>query len=212
MTKFINARLLIADYYASLRNELDIYTEELLEKLPVENAKLVGDSSLPNAAQTLEALNNSMPIKSPLTPVEDPLVFIETAFNDPYTDKYTFENEKNTNNSSNIAINNSTLIKDYANSIRKNAIRELKEAEEENLKYLQLHSNEIIYDRNDMDENKIEILRSQVFASKFCFVLNTEGPAKRPNNTSVFKRSTIFLDFYLNQKEIDFLQYIYKQF
>lgn len=187
MKTFLNPRLLIADYYQSLRFDLDIYTEEMLKSV-----------------NSIQSLDNNQPLAKSLVDAKPShnenlmntdLNELETELKDPYVYEYYIEVNNGIIDHSELKMN------DYLNWIRAEALKELKIAEEENLSALKsINLSQFKLDgrnNNYWDEDRIESLRRQLFSYKFCFL------AKIDQAKLLFKVCTIVLDFYLDKSEVD---------
>lgn len=197
MNRFRNCRLLIADYYESLRFDVDIYQEEFLKKaqenshkstlLPVKT--LISTNYHVNKASKRQdlALNQT-------TQNEEESYGIEY-FNDQYSDEYQYVDETTT-------IENSE--RKSSNVIRSELISELKKMEKETLHYYDSNSSRFKFEPNETDENKIEALRTQIFAKKFCFLMNVTDLYQ--NSADEFNLCLFITDFYLSPKHIQYLK------
>lgn len=196
--KFTNARIHIADYYASLRNELDIYTEELLEKFK-DDDKIEYDEAEKEEEDEEDTLTATSRVNEDKKEEQN---FEVESFNDPYSEKFVYDDLE----ARVIEVGKSTKVKDYVNMVRSNAIKELKKVEEENLRYYNSNSSRIKFDRDKMNTSPecLEELRAQLFATKFSFLVLVE----EFENKSVFKLFTFIVDFYLNDNDIGILGYI----
>ena len=96
----------------------------------------------------------------------------------------------------------STKIADYLNQVRMTTIEELRKAQEETLENYKLNSARL-KSLEEMSENKIEELRSQLFAEKFYFQIRLTTKNYKP---WVFNLFTFVTDFYMSQSDIDILQ------
>jgi hypothetical protein len=198
MNKLKNCRLLIADYYESLRFEVDIYTEELLKKTKEIN----------KLNERVEILNNSNSsstsryiFKSDGTGICEPFGL------DPYSDKYTFDEPNGF-----IKLPENVTLEEYFIGIRSKVINELKIREKEALGNYESNPNKFkldekteIADKHERDE----MLRVKLFLKKFCFLLNFDElrKSKISRTSSKFKLITIVTDFYLSPSQIKYLKY-----
>ena len=96
----------------------------------------------------------------------------------------------------------STKVIDYLNQIRMRAIEELRKAQEETLEYYKHNPSRFNYLKEINDENKLEELKSQLFAEKFYFQVRIT----RIDNPWIFNLFTIVTDFYMSQSYIDILK------
>jgi hypothetical protein len=95
----------------------------------------------------------------------------------------------------------STKVVDYLNQIRLKTIEELRKAQEESLK----NSSDFSHLRVEMrqDEDKIEELRSQLFAKRFYFQINL---TLSKSKSWIFKLYTFATDFYMSSSSIKLLE------
>lgn len=201
--------LIISDYYDSLINRLDIYTEELIKNVQDQEKHTKTEILFKDYLSKLETENekDAMKRENPdnqfltLENLETPGEAINTKIkNDPYSEKYTYDE---TCNSSAVTLTKYRTQIDYFNGVRCNAIGELTKAKQENLRDYEL--NRIIYKRDlsKLDAHDIDLLPSQLFKKKFCFILEIEAFA-----STRFKMITFVCDFYLSQNELEQLRLI----
>ena len=96
----------------------------------------------------------------------------------------------------------STKVVDYLNQIRMRTIEELRKAQEESLQYYKLNSTRIKSLEEISDVNKIEELKSQLFAERFYFQVRIKGE----NKPWVFNLFTFVSDFYMSPSDINILE------
>lgn len=97
----------------------------------------------------------------------------------------------------NIVANESTTkIRDYLDVLRENAISEILKAKQHNLDSYKTKGLEI----DSKNEEKIEELKSQLFADMFCFLLKID-------QYDFDDLYLIICDFYLSPREIDYIRY-----
>ena len=141
MNGFISPRLFIIDYYDELIKNIDIYTEEELEKyqdndlLSYNNTE---DILVPKSDDTIETYG-----------VDSRL--------DPYSDEYSYDIQINYEKDS------ITKTKDYLNDVRLKAINALKLSQDENLKYYNSNRSIIKTGQTQMNEKEINQLKSKLF-------------------------------------------------
>lgn len=191
MNGFISPRLFIIDYYDELIKNIDIYTEEELEKY--QDNDLLSD-------------NNTENILIPKSDDNIETYGVDSRL-DPYSDEYSYNIQLNYEKDS--------ITKDYLNDVRLKAINALKLSQDENLKYYNSNKSIIKTSQTQMNEKEINQLKSKLFANKFCFLLDineykvykTKSSKKYTTNQSIFKLYTIITDFYLNEKNIEEIKY-----
>jgi hypothetical protein len=192
--KFISPRMEIIDHYDLVINELDIYTEVLLEK------------SLPgNTIYVPQHFKAENIIKSDV---------LSKYTKDEYSFCYEYEQTK---------VPARLPIEDFINGARKKAIVELEKARKETLDYYNANKSRFERDWSKMiDSNERELFRQDVFGKKFCFgieiavtereysTLKLEYKQNDPKITPhpTFKFCTVVADFYLSESEIKQLRYI----
>lgn len=193
INKSVNCRLLIADYFESLRFELDIYTEESLKKAKDngrfdekvlfaikpfklnETSKLINDDK----SGTIKSYENEAEI-------------------DPYSTEYKYDNDNQI-----IPEEMSNLtVEEYLNKTRAKIISELEKLEKEALKYFKSNSSRFSVEIRKFNEQQINELTSQLFANKFCFLMNFD----QNNTANTFKLSLVVIDFYLEPFYIQHLK------
>lgn len=96
----------------------------------------------------------------------------------------------------NIVVTESTKIRDYLDMLRENAISEILKAKQHNLDSFKTKRLEI----ESKDEEKIEELKSRLFADMFCFLLKID---QYDFDDLYF----IVCDFYLSPREIDYIRF-----
>ena len=201
MDKIISPTLLITDYYDSLIREIDIYTEEQINRYDDQqqqsSIRRIGLKYNTDTRRTFGVETYKNPYRS-----------------DKYTnlDKIRYFTEKKPEETGG--------ERDYLNMVRKKAIDEIRKVQEENLEYYRDNKERFKVDRENLDEEKIEELRSKLFANRFCFLVNvpdevliysykwcpdTDSRANR--SISLFKLHIVITDFYLRESDIDYLRF-----
>jgi hypothetical protein len=196
-----NCRLLIADYFESLRFELDIYTEESLKKAKdqgtlLENVKF----DIPNKSDEKDISRDVWQDNYMRLLYKNVTNMDLTYITDPFSSEYKYDN-----NTTNNQISPNLTVEDYFNKTRSQVIAELKILEKEALEYYASNSTQFPVNIEKYDKEQINELKSQLFANKFCFLLNFENFNKK--DTQSFKLTTIVLDFYLDTYYIEDLKY-----
>ena len=215
----INKRLFISDHYDELMNQIDLYTEELLEKIPK-------DAVITELPRFPPGSNKD----------DDDWVFKnDETFEGPYNDRYDFSGEEGVEVK---VVLEETKVTDYVNLIRSKAIEEIRKAREENLEQLAMRppnpnpieieeqeAMDITSDSDDSDcinetdleKVTIEKLRYELFQDKFCFFVMLDklpydpdfkyvSHLDRTRNKSIFQLYTIVVDFYMSLDDIDLLE------
>ena len=96
------------------------------------------------------------------------------------------------------------------NKVRQKAIDEIRIVQDENLKYHKANKELFKMERENLTEEKLEELKSQVFATKFCFLLkrvplNMLKDGSKDRYGPLFNLHTVITDFYLRQCDIDYI-------
>ena len=95
-----------------------------------------------------------------------------------------------------------TRVDDYLNEVRQKAVDEIKRLKNETFDF---------YNANKMRFSATTNLWSQLFAKKYCFLVNIErirsGNRNFINrNSSLFTLHTVITDFYLSESDVEYLQ------
>ena len=97
----------------------------------------------------------------------------------------------------------STKVVDYLNQVRMTTIEELKKAQEEALNAYKLNLSRFNYLKEINEEEKLEELKSQLFAEKFYFKVCISN---KKYNPWIFNNFTFVTDFYLSTLDINRLE------
>lgn len=185
--EFHSPKLLIVDYYDSLISEIDIYTEQLLEKY-TEN------DLLPN-----EIKRDNMIMKYPTnqkSDFENKDFFEIESMVDPYKEFYRFE-KKQTN-----VTPESTKVRDYLNLVRSKSIEEINKVKEENLSRYDLNKDKYKYNRNELTTEIVEDMKRELFKDRYCFQLRIDRLFFTSVGSLPFQILTIVTDFYIDPDKI----------
>lgn len=191
MSNFTTPTMLIVDYYDSLINEIDVYTEKLLKRTSPESVLSDIHGKQDTALHEASGRNKS----------ED---YGVTAYTNPYSMIYKFEApdyEK--------ILPVSKNFHEYVNMSRERMIVELRQAQQANLDYYRSNKDKFEYDPDQMSqEEEIEKLREQIFENKFCFVFKNENDESNETKqaTDSLDLFTLILDFYVNSDELTLLK------
>lgn len=194
----LNPKLIISQYYDSLVNQIDIHTEELLEKVS-ETHQISSDIFKPG--KTYHEMSNDFFVR--------PDNFVPTyqidSYTDPYSDKYTYNVSANPLADSVKSIK----IREYCQSIRTEMIDELRRAETQTMEYYESIRKDI---KSIKRENRtVEKLKKQLFANKYFFIIRVDRirleAFEAVANRSWFKIYLFELNFYLDQESQEFLKY-----
>lgn len=194
--------LLITEYYDSLIKELDIYTEERI--------KYYAEKVLPKVNVTT---SDAHPIRNKF---EIWSTYGVSSFKNPYeSDDYTTFGQSYFTETP-----YKMTTTEYLNMVREKAIEEIRKAQEENLQYYRDNKEEFkVYRENLADDEKIEELRSNLFANRFCFLVyvekiestftdeNFHNWQRSERYLSLFKLHLVITDFFLAQSDIDLIRF-----
>lgn len=196
MIEFYTPPLLITDYYDSLISQLDIYTEERIKEINEKGLKKekisfrINNFISPKRANPVETINN------------------------PYeSQKYTIDRT----DISETEITEILQAEEYLNNARQKAINEIRKVQEENLKYYKANKDKFNVDRKNLTDEKLKELKSQLFATKFCFLI-LNNPTKNVlieiekqdmgYYDPIFNLHTIITDFYLGESDIEYIRFL----
>ena len=77
------------------------------------------------------------------------------------------------------------------NEYRSKEIEEIKKAKYENLERYESNKEKYKYDRNELTDEKLESIKSELFGEKFCFLLKIDNKSKSNNNCIRFLLESI---------------------
>lgn len=208
--QFQSAKLLICEHYDSLIREIDIYTEEALEKLEV-NDESVESSTIISKCDAFEAQTDfyggdKRTIRQRFEveeEEEDDDEFDPHKVEEVYTHKYVFddEHEKTLNPESETCGH-----REYLSGLRMRLINEVRGWQDYSLRFYEDNRARIdLNSRNTVDE-----MSSVIFADHFCFALRVDRFKHMEygafGNQSLYNLYIFILDFYLSPLEIDLLK------
>lgn len=171
-------KLLVVNYFDTLIRNVDIHTEEQLEKYSPN------DTFSPNDAQeTFSEINSKLNNYRYETSINE-------SISDPYSDEYDFDTQ-----SSSFLESKEIKIIDYLNSLREEQINEIECIQTKLMKHCEANreTNKKITEQEDLER--------KLFANKFAFILEVNEMRKgyrRIENKSPSKIYLIILDFYLD--------------
>jgi hypothetical protein len=197
MTSLINGKhpkQVIIDYYDDLIAQVDIYAEETLKNVKIDeyvNDNYGQDEFMDN----VESDDSSELFYQP----------VENRFKDPYSDKYTFDELIEESKSG-------LLLNDFVHSERMKAINEIKKLQKDRLEELKL--------ANTKPTTTEEVLFG---GNKFCFLVKIDkyksSVAKRfvfakidksdVGEKMIFKLLAVVVDFYLDKEDIEIVEYLF---
>ena len=103
-------------------------------------------------------------------------------------------------------------VDEYINKVRQKAIDEIRKVQDETLEYYNANKEKFKVDRKNLTEEKLKELKSQLFATKFCFLVERSACYKWENSTTnmyipLFNLHTVITDFYVRESDIDFIKF-----
>ena len=177
-----NPKIEIVNYFDEMIHQVDIDIEDALENSNIENQVL---GNLKCFTQyNRERIN-------------------EFEYN-PFNNFNLFEPKQNIENQTFNLWSESTKVIDYLNQVRMKTIEKLKKAQDEAFEYYKLNSSRFSYLKEMKDEEKLEELKSQLFAEKFYFQIRLKNEYF---NKWIFKLFTFVTDFYMSPSDINTLEY-----
>lgn len=192
--KSVSPRLKIIEHFDSIVNDLEIYSEILLDQLERERGSL-------NVVYTPQYW---WPDKKPKQ--KTPL---HCSRNGEFSSEYEYERVD--------AVPRPLTLKEYVNEARTKAIEVLKKERDEKLTYFDENVSHLEREWSNMesggDEERKECLREELFGKQICFGVeinltkriykDTSSCAKKSITVKpIFKFLTIVIDFYLSEIEI----------
>lgn len=195
-SQFHSPALLITDYYDELITDVDVYTEELLEKYK-------RDDLMPQEPEPYEHV-----ARNPWSKDDD--FYGVDAYNDPYSWKYKYDAASDLKVTPGL-----TKVHDYLTMLRERVIEVLKNAQQFNLDWFRDNKSKIHIERDNMSKENIELLKSQLFEKKFCFVLKIDKFKTMFNtvdNKCLYRLYTIVCDFYLSYNQIKYLRCVFVRY
>lgn len=208
-----NPKLIIIDYYDSLIRQVDIYTEEQLEKYSDES--VIDDVTENNESDVREMILDHYRdvdfryISDSDEENSDGLVFmpqntpkqtiLESAFDDPYLkqSKFKYPKEKAKYEPPPSTAN----VHQFLNQMRDELIAEIKKGQEAALNYFETIKADLKVDQLESDEEIDQNLMAKLFETQFMFLILDTDDCEIKIRNSPFKLYLIVLDFYLNEQE-----------
>lgn len=200
-------KLVISKYFDSLTRNIDIYTEELLDRFPDNHLSQKPEQQPKNEHHKPET-KRTRP-RPPLSE-SDSKRLEKTLGNDCFHiyedlgEKYNVEDNKNRFEETRKEIN----TREYINSRRDEMLRELERAEREAFvsyerikSKLKTNKKLAIESSSGCYEDKRDELMSQVLADEYVFVLGLKSSRTRGDSFEPYKLFLVVLDFYLNRNE-----------
>lgn len=198
--------LFISNYYDDLINEIDIYTETLIETINRSNSST--NESL--AKEPSPRRNNHLtliPITSPNNQVEqqEESIFCKS-LKDPYSDEYTFDETLDGNE---ITLDRAiTSSEQFVHSTRMKLIEYILGQKDKNIRWYEEFPDKSQFKIDPLlatDESQraqvVEDFKQRILKPKFCFCIELKESAEK-----LFKMCLVELDFYLSCDEINFFK------
>lgn len=199
---FSNPKFLILNYYDSLVNQIDIYTEEELDRTASDD-RLDFNRTIPNES----ILKTNFEQNKPDYFMKNYENEIETQFTD-----YSYEeiSDHEIIHSEPTISSDDLSVRDYLNSVRQTMLLELSSSQIENLKHYEKCKSDL---NKDFGQEKV---REHVFESRFCFIIqfdhvligNENQQSNYVDNPSPFKLYLFLVDFYMTTKELELLRLV----
>lgn len=188
MNKFITPSLLVTEYYDSVISQLDVYIEERIKEFKENGMQLERIYTFDCCGCGTMFYDNETYNK----------YGVETLKNPYKKQKYRIKPTKMPK----IEIKDISQAEEYMNKVRQTAIDEIRKVEEENLTFYKANREKFKVDRKNLTEEKLEELKSQLFANRYCFLVK-----KQPEYSTIFELHIVITDFYLRESEIDYIRY-----
>ena len=195
MSEFITPPLLITEYYDSLISQVDIYTEEKIKEYKEKGLPEKRINSIVACGRRICAGNpQNYGIESLKNPYEK--------------QKYT----RDRNDKPKIEITDIIQAEEYMNKVRQQAIDEIRMVQDENLKFYKANKEKFKVDRKNLTDEKLEELKSQLFANRYCFLVKKQPIEirehwEKPSKIPLFNLHIVITDFYLRESDIDFIRF-----
>ena len=194
MSEFVTPSLLITEYYDSLISQIDIFTEERIRECKDDiDEEECGEKYDPSYFDNYGNVYG-----------------VETIYNPYKPQKYSI----NRTDISETEITDKAKAVEYMNKVRQKAIEEIRKVQDENLEYYKANKDKLKVDRKNLTEEKLEELKSQLFANRFCFLVKKEpyylffdsGDNKDIKNP-LFYLHTVITDFYVRESDIVYIKF-----
>lgn len=213
-----NPRLIIAEYYDLLANQVNVYARELVNKCGHQDLDETRKTLWP---QVQQLKNNLLKRKSQSDKTEEETFDIEW-YQDPYSEAFTslsFEEDNLDNRLEEDKyeeVERKLSMREYVNAIKSNVIEELRKAEHASLEWYERKKStiDLYIDRplsasRDFDDEVNDELKSLLFVPEFCFLLHMEHFAayNKIDNPNIFKMYAVFTDFYMSSSLLELLWY-----
>ena len=195
---------MIIDYFDSLVQQVDIYTEEELEKYTDQSVvtKIPDDDQSPSdEEESNDEVGNK---EKSLLNLFDSWESIKNAYEnqtydeDPYMNEreYEYSGVETKHEPPSVSSN----VRQFLNNMRDEMINEIRKGEEEALKNYKNIKSELKIDKLASDEEIDRDVATRLFENKSMFLL-LDINSKSKNKDSPFKLYLFVVDFYLNKQE-----------
>ena len=197
-----NPKLIIADYYDSLVNQIDIYTEDVLKKCQDQNDPII---EMNQTTATSGSRHANLPKRNF---VEE--IYGINEYNDTYSEDFIVSQVNQDDVLSEAA---PKKMSEHVNAIRSSMIDELRKAEKASFDSYERKKAtiNILLEPSSSSEESGKVddeLSSMLFMPIYWFLLQIEHfPGfKKSRNSSIFKLYAISTDFYLNSSYLEILK------
>ena len=187
----MNPKLIISNFFDSLVNLIDIYTEEQLDKLNKKTAQMIFP---------IEEYSKKKPI---IKPWEEEFIknYEINYFQDPYSTEYDFSQKP-----SRKIPHGSVKVNDFLNQTRDELLAEVNSAQVEAFKRcdeLRDQLRLISKDETKTQEEREEDIKRKVFANEFIGLVHIDQifGISSEKNFLAFKLNLVKLDYYMSQDE-----------
>lgn len=201
-------KLIILDYYQFLINEIDIYTQEQLERYTDDRLLTkTQPESTRIQQQTFDAA------KFRIESVSYEGASWDESFRDSYSEEYECKQSES------VYAPNKIKMCDYLNSIRDEMIVQIRRVEAENLEHYEAIKSSLVKVDQDASgklyQKQVECLKKKLFEKKFCYLLELDkiwSESEQPGNKKLvlnnwpFKLCLVVLDFYLTPQQQSLLK------
>ena len=195
---------MIIDYFDSLVQQVDIYTEEELEKYTDQSVvtKIPDDDQSPSdEEESNDEVGNK---EKSLLNLFDSWESIKNAYEnqtydeDPYMNEreYEYSGVETKHEPPSVSSN----VRQFLNNMRDEMINEIRKGEEEALKNYKTIKSELKIDKLASDEEIDRDVATRLFENKSMFLL-LDINSNSENNDSLFKLYLFVVDFYLNKHQ-----------
>lgn len=200
----LNPKLIISQYYDSLVNQIDIHTEELINKTP-ETHEISSDLLKPGKEAYHEMSPDFFVKPDYFAPT-----FEVDSYSDPYTDKYTHSSTADEHCDQTFNKPASSIkLRAHFESIRREMIDELRRAERQAMDDCETLIRKDLNWKASKSRCVVDEIKEQLFERKFYLIVRVDRvnleAFEAVANRSWFKIYLFELDFYLDGESQEFL-------